>query len=110
MKILTLVVGRDDGVVLPYYGIEHEGHLWLVTSWLIYTPTGVATPERMIRIDPTNSNKSHPGEKFHYTNILLPTAVIEGLSQDIQGFEVRSLPNSPSVHRSDLKMLPSIFG
>jgi len=34
-KILALLVGRDDGFVLPYYGIFHEDKLWLVTAWLV---------------------------------------------------------------------------
>jgi hypothetical protein len=110
MNILVLVVGHDDGVVQPYYGVEHEGKLWLVTAWLIETVTGLATPERMIRIDTQSVQKiDEPGAKFHYANILLPKAVIKGLSQEIPGYEVRSLPNSPVVHRDDLKPLPSLF-
>lgn len=111
MKILSLVVGRDDGMVLPYYGIEHEGKLWLVTAWLIDRATGEATPERMIRVDALSQKiqKCEPGDKFDYANIQLPKAVIEGVSQDIPGFEVRSLPDSPVVHRSELKPLPSLF-
>lgn len=111
MDILTLVVGRDDGVVQTYYGIEYENKLWLVTAWLIDRSTGVATPERMIRVDalvPKIAKIDEPGAKFHYTNILLPKAVIEGISQDIPGYEVRSLPDSPRVPRSALKPLPSL--
>ena len=112
MPILTLVVGRDDGVVLPYYGIEHEGKLWLVTAWLIDRATGEAKPERMIRVDALvpKIQKCDPGGKFDYANILLPKAVIEGVSQDTPGFEVRSLPDSPRVHRSDLFQLPFVHG
>ena len=111
MTVLNLLVGRDDGVVMPYYGIEHEGKLWLVTAWLIDRTTGAATPERMIRVDALSPRpqKCDPGEKFHYTNILLPKAVIEGVSQDTPGFEVRSLPSSPVVSRGDLKPLPQLF-
>lgn len=66
MPILTLVVGRDDGMVLPYFGIEHEGKLWLVTAWLIDHATGVAKPERMIRVDALSPKiqKCDPGGKF----------------------------------------------
>lgn len=111
MEILNLLVGRDDGVVQPYYGIEHEGKLWLVTAWLKNLATGSATPERMIRVDSLSPRptKCDPGEKFHYANILLPKAVIEGVSQDIPGFEVRSLPDSPVVDSRELKMLPPLF-
>lgn len=111
--ILHLIVGRDDGAVLPYYGIEHEGKLWLVTAWLINRATQKATPERMIRVDSRDKDqhpvKCDPGDDFDYANILLPKAVIEGVSQDAQGFEVRSLPDSPVVDARDLKTLPSIF-
>lgn len=100
---LTLLVGRDDGVVQPYYGIFHEEKLWLVTAWLIDRATQEAVPERMIRVD---SYQKGDG-RFDYVNVLLPKAVIEGTSQDTPGFEVRSLPDSPKVHRRDLKMLPS---
>ena len=111
MKILNIVVGRDDGMVLPYYGIEHEGKLWLVTAWLKNLGTGKATPTRMIRIDalPQRIQKCAPGERFDYANVILPKAVIEGVSQDIPGYEVRSLPDSPSVDSSELKPLPSLF-
>ena len=103
MKILTLVVGRDDGVVLPYYGIEHEGKLWLVTAWLVDRAKQVAVPERMIRVD--SFQESDEGA-FDYINIQLPRAVIEGLSQDTPGYEVRSLPDSPVVDSRELKPLP----
>ena len=111
-KVLTLVVGLDDGAVQTYFGIEHEGKLWLVTAWLINQATGDATPERMIRVDslarpPTKCDLGH---KFDYLIQLLPRAVIEGASQETPGYEVRSLPDSPQVHRRDLYILPSIFG
>lgn len=109
MEILNLLVGRDDGVVCPYYGIEYEGKLWLVTAWLKNLATGVATPERMIRVDSHWVQKCDPGERFHYANILLPIAVIDGLDQDIPGYEVRSLPDSPRVDSSELKPLPLLF-
>ena len=111
MKILSLIVGHDDGVVCPYFGIEHEGKLWLVTAWLINRDKQVATPERMIRVDALSPrpSKCEPGARFDYVNILLPKAVIEGVSQDIPGFEVRSLPDSPVVDARDLKPLPLLF-
>ena len=111
-KVLTLLVGLDDGIVQPYFGIEHEGKLWLVTSWLIETATQEGAPERMIRVDALDPQpqKCDPGGKFDYANILLPRSVIEGVSQDVRGYEVRSLPDSPRVRRSDLYILPSIFG
>jgi hypothetical protein len=111
MRILTLVVGRDDGVVLPYYGIEHEGKLWLVTAWLIDRSRQEAMPERMIRVDSLTPRpqRCDPGSKFDYENILLPKAVIEGVSQEAPGFEVRNLPDSPVVDSRELKPLPSLF-
>ena len=106
-KVLTLLVGRDDGVVRPYYGVEHEGKLWLVTAWIVDRSRGVATPERMIRVD--TFQKADPGSPFDYANVLLPKDVIEGVSQDTPGFEVRSLPDSPVVNSHDLKPLPQLF-
>ncbi len=106
-KVLTLLVGRDDSVVRPYYGIEHEGKLWLVTAWLVDRNRGVATPERMIRVD--TFQKPDPDSPFDYVNVLLPKDVIEGVSQDTPGFEVRSLPDSPVVNSHDLKPLPQLF-
>jgi hypothetical protein len=105
VKVLTLLVGRDDGVVMPYYGIEHEGKLWLVTAWLIDRATEAATPERMILVDQHQKAAEGPCD---YVGILLPKAVIEGVSQDTPGFEVRSLPSSPVMHRNDLKTLPQL--
>ncbi len=104
-KILTLLVGRDDGVVRPYYGIEHEGKLWLVTAWIVNRSEQVATPERMIRVD--TFQKAEPGSPFDYVNVLLPKDLIEVVSQDTLGFEVRSLPDSPVVNARHLKTLPS---
>lgn len=105
MEVLNLLVGRDDGIVRAYYGIEYESKLWLVTAWLVDKSTQLATPERMIRVD--SYQPSEP--PFHYANIRLPKDVIDGLSQDTPGYEVRSLPSKPVVHRRDLKMLPKIF-
>lgn len=109
--ILALLVGRDDGIVQSYYGIWHEDKLWLVTAWLVDPNTQVGTPERMIRVDAlaAKPRRCDPGAKFDYDGILLPRRVIEGLSQDSPGFEVRSLPDAPTVHRRDIKLLPQIF-
>lgn len=109
--VLTLLVGLDDGTVQSYFGIEHEGKLWLVTSWLVDRASGDATPERMIRVDSLEPRptKCPPGERFHYANVLLPRSVIEGVTQESPGFEVRSLPDSPRVRRDQLYQLPSIF-
>ncbi len=103
-KILTLLVGRDDGVVRPYYGIEHEGKLWLVTAWIVNRSEQVATPERMIRVDTFQT--ADPDSAFDFVNILLPKDVIDGRSEAPPGFEVRSLPDSPTVDPRDLKTLP----
>ena len=103
MKHVVLLVGRDDGIVLPYMGIEYENAVWLVTAWLKNLSLGKATPERMIRIDSYQKVDVGP---FDYANILLPKDVIEGHSQESQLFEVRSLPDSPIVDSIDLKPLP----
>jgi len=60
----------------------------------------------MICVDTLRAMRGDLGSKFDYVNILLPKAVIEGVSQDTHGYEVRSLPDSPRVHRRDLKPLP----
>jgi hypothetical protein len=104
-KPLALLVGHDDGTVQSYYGVFHEDKLWLVTAWLVDPSTGAGEPERMIRVD---SYQKSDG-RFDFDNVLLPRAVIEGISQDTPGFEVRSLPGSPKVRRRVLKPLPSIF-
>lgn len=110
-RVLTLLVGRDDGVVISHFGVEHDGKLWLVTAWLIDRATGNAVPERMIRVDNLSPRptKGDAGDKFDYMNILLPRAVIEGVTEAAAGFEVRSLPSSPIVHRSELFELPSVL-
>ena len=60
----------------------------------------------MIRVDEFQKAAEGP---FDYVNILLPKAVIEGRTEDTPGFEVRSLPESPSVDPRDLKPLPRLF-
>lgn len=108
-RVLSLLVSRDDAVVQSYFGIEHEGALWLVTAWLIDRASGEATPERMIRVDMRGVQEMGPDSPFDYVNVLLPKAVIEGLSQETPGYEVRSLPALPVVRRSDLYPLPDLF-
>jgi len=73
-----------------------------------FAPTHIcfATPERMIRVD---SFQESADPKFDYENILLPKAVIEGVSQDVLGYEVLSLPDEPVVSRDELYQLPKIF-
>ena len=105
-RVLSLLVGRDDGIVKPYFGIIYKNNLWLVTAWLINKATEFATPERMIRVD---SFQESADPKFDYENILLPKAVIEGTSQDVLGYEVLSLPDEPVVSRDKLYQLPKIF-
>lgn len=107
---LTLAVGLDDGCVESYFGVEHEGGLWLVTAWLIDLASGDATPERMIRLDSLEQppQRCPPGERFDFVVPLLPKAVIHGLGEETPGFEVRSLPATPKVAASLLKPLPSI--
>ena len=111
VKILSCLVGHDDGTVIPYYCIEHEDGLWLVTAWLVDHQERVAVPERMIRVDSLDrpAKPCEPGERFDYVVPLLPKALIEEVSPDTRGFEVRNLPDSPVVDSRDLKPLPSLF-
>ena len=106
-KVLTLLVGYDDGTVASHFGVWFEGALWLVTAWIANTTSGVATPERMIRVE--EFQEATPDSGFDYENILLPRWVIEGKTEIAEGYEVRSLPETPVVHRDDLYTLPSIF-
>lgn len=108
-KVLALLVARDDGVVRGYYGIWHEEKLWLVTAWIVDKQTGVGTPERMIRVDVIRATPGGDDSPWDFENVQLPKAVIEGISQDAPGYEIRSLPSSPTVHRHDLKPLPPLF-
>lgn len=110
VKHLALLVGHDDGTIQPYLGIEFEGKVWLVPNWLVDLSTGVATPERMIRVDSLDPRpmKGDPGNRFDFSNILLPRAVIEDPFPDTSQFEVRNLPDSPRVYRSELRELPTI--
>lgn len=108
------MVAGDGGVVKSYFGVEHDNKLWLVTKWIIDKSTGFATPIRMIRIDslspaPMKLDRSETN-KFDYTNIVLPKSVIEGTTENSPGFEVKSLPEEPKVHRDELFTLPPIIG
>lgn len=104
MKVYSLLAGHDDGTIRTYFGVKHEGALWLVKDWLIDPATNKAKPERMIRVD--SYQASPPGGKVDFVNILLPIAVVDG--QNMPGYEVRNLPESPVVDRSDLFVLPVI--
>lgn len=108
-KILTLVVRTDDSCVETHFGVEHEGKLWLVTSWLTNLATNKATPERMIRVDTQPVRPCEPGDAFDYTNILLPREVIDGPFQEWPEYEVRNFPDAPTIDCGDLKVLPSVF-
>lgn len=105
---VSLLCGFDDGTIGAHMGIEYEGALWLVTAWLIDTATGSAVPERMIRIGqlPLPAQVALADERFDYANVLLPKSVILGRTEDTPGYEVRSLPERPRVHRNRLKKLP----
>jgi len=111
MKHVTLLTGYDDGTVREHMGVEFEGGLWLVTTWLVDRASGIATPERMVRLDtlPHPPQRCSVGDPYDYANVLLPRSVIEGRTEDAPGYEVRSLPDSPRARRSDLRVLPGRF-
>ncbi len=89
---------------------EHEGTVWLVTSWLVETATGYATPERMLRVGSLLEMMQRRSDHsdFDYENVLLPIALIDDLVVPSETpFEVRSLPDQPRVHRNEIRMLPA---
>lgn len=109
MRIMSCLVGHDDGSAHPYSCIEYEGKLWLVTAWLTDYTTRLAVPERMIRLDllRPRPKKCAPGSPFDFEEIRLPGAVIEGPGE-VHGFEVRDLPNAPVVDSRELRPLPLV--
>lgn len=110
MRIMSCLVGHDDGTNLPYSCIEYEGKLWLVTAWLTDFATRLAVPERMIRLDllSPRPKKCAPGSQFDFEKIQLPRDVIDGLADVVPGFEVRDLPGAPVVDSRELKPLPLV--
>lgn len=110
--LLCCLVGFDDGAVEPRYCIEYEAKVWCVTAWWIERTTDIARPERMLRVDGPEAtlHLCEPGGPWKYAGVLLPRAAVDDVDPHIPGVEVRNLPARPTIHRRDLKTLPTLLG
>jgi len=50
-KSYKVIIVFDDGVMGACGGIDHEGRIWLVPTWLPFPAEGYTKPERMIPLD-----------------------------------------------------------
>jgi hypothetical protein len=83
MTILTTAVAISgdpafDGKILKMDTIEHEGRMWLVTSWLVPRTGGLSKPERLICLDTLPHQKASMNGLDFVLNNPLPKAVTEG--------------------------------
>jgi hypothetical protein len=86
MKIMkTLVCLEGTSRIIRVDTIEHEGKLWLVPKWLVSPVEGVQRPERIVRMDLLQRQKTtlrKDGKSADYLlNIPMPESVLLGLFQ-----------------------------
>ena len=85
--------------------IWHEGHWWLVASWLENPTTGHRIPERIIQMDGRVlrfQDDPTPGWRFLVNNAI-PISVFDGTPQDgyivaIHPAAILNTQGSPSIH------------
>lgn len=105
-KVISLIVGCDDGRLLPHYGLVYEEKLWLVPSWRVDNEREALIPERMIQLDWARSTLNGPESRWDYTvSMSLPKDVLDGRSLSLKGYEVRIHPNEPTVDPRQIKPL-----
>lgn len=105
MKVLkTLVQIQETGALAACDTIEHEGKLWLVTSWIAGPAPGTERPERIICV--SGLPLIRPGPRYRGIDWVLgspmPTAVLQGLEKP-QSLAVVDLPEiirsvGPNLH------------
>lgn len=90
-KYLVALVCTDGGLVkidvLKTGPLEH----WLVPEWLESGDRKFQTPARAIRLEGLAHQHAGPGLVDITVNTPIPTAVLEGQSQQIEGREIEVL-------------------
>lgn len=108
--VLGLLVTCDNGKVLPYWGIVHEGKLWLVSKWSGDNETGDALPERLLQIHWAEAEPCNPNIGCDYVvNVSLPKAALDGPTLLLTGREVRIRPGAPRVDFRRIGPLPRLY-
>ena len=77
-RIFKTFVGTDRGEILTVDTIEHQGALWLVPYWLEAPDEGWQAPQRIIRLDVLQHQKSAGKNVDYILNGPIPTAVLDG--------------------------------
>jgi|SRR5271154_3435654 len=96
MKIYKIMVPFSDCGEIPICdGIEHEGGIWLVPTWLDNPATGMRTPIRIVRVDKL---PLQPAILFLVCDYAVPVltlskAVLEGRAPPRPPIEVVESPN-----------------
>jgi hypothetical protein len=102
MKVLKCLISFSDGYVGRCFGLQYEGKLWLVPSWLQLPSEPSARPERIIRFD-TFPHQALDGHEFDYENILLPISEAALRGELPPEIECRYHPLNLFVDSSDLR-------
>jgi len=91
-KTFLWFVGYDEDHSYLVDTIFHEGHWWLVASWLQHHATGERIPERIVRMDGVFvrfQEVNEPRYRFLLNNAM-PKSVFDGKAQD--GYVVATHP------------------
>lgn len=82
-KTYLFIDGHDDGSPFLMDTIWHEGHWWLVTSWLEHQVTRHRIPERIIQLDGTTVRFQEVMNQPYrfFLNNALPKSVLDGTPQ-----------------------------
>jgi hypothetical protein len=59
-KYYKIIFGFENGQMNACGGIEHEGKIWIVPTWLPHPDEGYAKPERMIPLNLFRFQKFDP--------------------------------------------------
>jgi hypothetical protein len=97
LKTMVSFSGHDEGSFHLMDTIWHDGHWWLVASWLASNDTGMRTPERIIRMDGVfvKFQEVQNQEYRFLLNNALPISVVDGKTQD--GYVVAIHPAAANI-------------
>ena len=96
MKVVLktwVIIEGDPDENLDMDTVMHEGHLWLVPTWLDRLGQGFSTPERIIRLTGLSYEAWPTKEGWLRLLDKLPREVVHGANPRVPGFQVRLKPD-----------------
>lgn len=84
----------EEGFVIRFDAIQHEGETCIVASWLISQDGTHKLPERIICLHPGRLNPASDDPDVRYTlRDPMPRSVLEGRERPQDGYTVVELPD-----------------